>query len=418
MNEELIKLMESLKGFDEVGIFQLKTRKLLVKFVYSEIVEVQRLVNTELNVIVRKGNKYLAVSSNGEIDVEKIKDMFNVVKEAFLTPVFSDNDRELKSISYSNLKDIIEKGDISSIVEDIYSSEFPLSGILQVSENSISLVTSKGFNGLTVKYSADGYFRAFNKNYSGQWAFYSDSLSPLKDSIKQANVLASIDGETKVYDGKYDVVLSPLVVGNLMSDFSYFASAFSVYTGSSFLYNVKQGDKIASEKLSIYDVPNKLGTREFDDEATFTYDKPLIENGIFQTLLYNNELAKLMNAKSTGNAGIISPISFGIEVKGGNVKFDSLLSGNVIFINNNWYTRYQNYLEGAFSTVCRDAVIVYKDGKPIGNAGRIRISDYIPRILKNIEEVSKESFPVKWWDAPLPTISPFILVKNVNITRA
>ncbi|BFH73741.1 TldD/PmbA family protein [Sulfurisphaera javensis] len=418
MNEDLQKILDNLKEHEEVAVGKFRVRRLLIKFVYSEIVEVQRLIEENIGILVRKGSKFVVLFFTGKVDVNKIKETFNVVKESSIYPIISDNDREIKSISSSPLKDVIEKGEISTVTNEIYSSEYPISGIISVNENTISLVTSKGFNGLTVTYSADGYVRAFNKNYSGQWAFYSDSLSPLKESIKQANILASIDGEVKISDGKYNVVLSPLVVGNLMSDFAYFSSAFSVFTGSSFLYNVKVGDKVANEKVSIYDVPRKLNAREFDDEATFTYDKPIVENGEFKTLLYNNEMAKMMNAKTTGNAGIINPVSFGIEVKNGDISFESLLSGNVIFINNNWYTRYQNYLEGAFSTVCRDAVIVYKDGKPIGNAGRIRISDYLPRILKNVEEVSKESFSVKWWDSPLPTIAPYIFVKDVNITKA
>ena len=418
MNEELLKILENLKEYEEAAVGKNKIRRLLIKFVNSEIVEVQRLINESIGIVVRKGNKYLATEASGNVNVERVKKLFNIVAESSIVPYLSENDREYKRVVESPLRDIIEKGEIDSILREIYSSEYPASGIINVVEATQSLVTSKGFNGYFLNYYADGYVRAFNGEYSGQWAFYSNDLSPLKEAIKQANILASIDGKVKVDDGKYDVVLSPLVVGNLMSDFAYFASAFNVFTASSFLYNVKPGDKIASEKLTISDVPKKLRTRDFDDEATFTYDKNIIENGVFKTLLYNNELAKMMNARTTGNAGIIYPVSFGIEVKPGEVSFDSLLSGNVIFVNNNWYTRYQNYLEGAFSTVCRDAVIVYKDGKPIGNAGRIRISDYLPRLLKNIEELSKESYAVRWWDAPLPTIAPYMLIKGVNITRA
>lgn len=419
MNEDLIKIMEGLKGFDEIAIGKSRTKRLLIKFVYSEVVEVQRLIETEISVMVKKGNKYVAVSfSSPDVDVNKVKERFEVASESFISPIISDNDREVKSITESPLKDIIEKGEINDIADSIYSSEYPASGIINVMETSYSLVTSKGFNGMKITYNADGYIRVFNGEYSGQWAFFSDSLSPLKESIKKANEMASITGKVDISDGKYDVVLSPLVIGNLMTDLSQFASAFSVFTSSSFLYNIKPGDKIASDKVTISDVPRKLNTREFDDEATFTYDKEIISNGEFKTLLFNNETAKLMNSKTTGNAGMIYPISFGIEFKHGDIGFESLLSGNVIFINNNWYTRYQNYLEGAFSTVCRDAVIVYKDGKPIGNAGRIRISDYVPRLLKNVEEVSRESYTVRWWDAPLPTIAPYVLIKDVNITRA
>lgn len=418
MNEDLLKVLEGLKEFEESAVSTIEIKRLLIKFVNSEVVEVQRLINNNKGVLVKKGNKYLALETSSDLKLDRLKSLFNVVAESSITPIISDNDREYKRIVESPLKDVIEKGEITSIVNEIYSSEYPASGIINVTETTYSLVTSKGFNGLMRTFTTDGYIRVFNNSHSGQWAFYSSDLSPLEDTLAQANILASIDGEVKLSDGKYDVVLSPLVMGNLMSDFAFFSSAFNVLTASSFLHKVKAGDKIASEKITISDVPKKLGTRDFDDEATFTYDKEIVENGVFKTLLYNNELAKIMGMKTTGNAGIITPVSFGIEVREGDIGYDSLLSGNVIFINNNWYTRFQNYLEGAFSTVCRDAVIVYKDGKPVGNAGRIRISDYLPRLLMNVEDVSKEKYTLKWWDAPLPTTAPYVLIKGVNITKS
>ncbi|WP_338025415.1 metallopeptidase TldD-related protein [Acidianus ambivalens] len=83
-----------------------------------------------------------------------------------------------------------------------------------------------------------------------------------------------------------------------------------------------------------------------------------------------------------------------------------------------WYTRFQNYVEGNFSTVGRDAVVVYKNGSVEGVAGRLRIADSIHNIIRNIEEVSKERYLVRWWDSRIPVLSPYVLVRDVKITRA
>ncbi|MEM3268204.1 MAG: metallopeptidase TldD-related protein, partial [Metallosphaera sp.] len=96
----------------------------------------------------------------------------------------------------------------------------------------------------------------------------------------------------------------------------------------------------------------------------------------------------------------------------------SLLDGNVILFNNNWYTRFQNRAEGQFSTVGRDAVTLIKNGKPVGVVGRVRIADKLGNIISNVQALSKERYSIAWWDAPLPGIYPFALVSNVRVSKA
>jgi PmbA protein len=421
MNEELVRILERLKGYEEVNITKFVTSTLLVKFVYSEIAEVQRLKEVYTLAYVRKGKRFFGVSLTGDADVAEIlEEGFKYAVESNLYPILTDNDREVKVVEdNSYLESIIREGDVSQIEKEIDNSEYPVSGTVSIYSTEIGAVTSKGFNGYDKRYKVTGYVRAFNKEYSGQWGFFSSSLNDLKESIRKANEYASISGKINVDDGAYDVVLSPLVMANFMTYFADFASAFSVLTGSSFLAKYKPGDKVASEKVTISDVPRSGRIAEFDAETTFTFDKEIIKDGVFKTLLYNNELALMMGGKSTGNAGIIYPIAFAFDIQGGDESLDSLLSSNrVIFFNNVWYTRFQNYYEGSFSTVGRDAVIVYDNGKPLGVAGRIRIADTFPRLLQNIEGLSRERYWVKWWDAPIPTNSPYVLVKSLKISKA
>lgn len=115
---------------------------------------------------------------------------------------------------------------------------------------------------------------------------------------------------------------------------------------------------------------------------------------------------------------MVYPRPWTLEVSPGKLSETSLMDGNVILFNNNWYTRFQNRAEGQFSTVGRDAVVVIKNGKPVGVAGRVRIADKLGRIISNIQELSKERYAVAWWDAPLPGVYPFALVKDVHLSKA
>lgn len=74
-------------------------------------------------------------------------------------------------------------------------------------------------------------------------------------------------------------------------------------------------------------------------------------------------------------------------------------------------------MTGDFSTIPRDGIFLIENGelKPIRN---IRVSDNMLRILQNVVALSKESYHVHWWEVSRPVTTPYVLVKEVGITRA
>ncbi|AWR98340.1 TldD/PmbA family protein [Acidianus sulfidivorans JP7] len=423
MNEDLIQLLEKIKGFDEVALFKAKSENTVVKLVLGKVSAVQNLDDEVTYALVKKDKKYMITTISGKSDNINVNEgLIKTIDNPSLSPIISDNDKEYKLEKTNSKIEELRKNPDPAISIILDNSEFPLSGILNIRKTSVSLVTSKGFNGIDIRDSIDGYFRAFNGEYSGQWSFANTKFSEteLKDTIKIANDFASIKNKVEVDEGKYDLLLSPLVFGNLMNYLASMSSGLSILMGNSIFAKYKPGDKIASEKFTFSDVPSedRPSSISFDQEATFTRNNNIIENGIYKTPLLNNELAQIFNSKTTGNAGWIYPQPWTLEIKEGEVSKDSLTSGNVIMFNNNWYTRFQNYAEGNFSTVGRDAIVVYKNGEIMGVTTRLRIADSMINIIRNIEEMSKERYLVKWWDSPIPVLSPYVLVKDIKITRA
>ena len=97
------------------------------------------------------------------------------------------------------------------------------------------------------------------------------------------------------------------------------------------------------------------------------------------------------------------------------ILFDNVKNG--IYVTNVWYTRFQNYSTGEFSTIPRDGAFLIKNGKigqPIKN---IRVSDNMLNIMKNLEFVSKERVQLRSWESENPSVIPKILVRNVNVTK-
>jgi len=424
----MIKVIEDLirRGFQQVAVVENNIKATMVKFAESKVSVIQRRNTTSSSILLGKDKRFTIVELKGTAELENIENLIRIidkVEESPYYPILSDNPKSYKNIIVENEIDKLIQDPSPSVSDVLDSAEYPIYGMINFVRYKRRLYTSKGFEGEEERTFFNGYIRAFNGDYSGQWATFSRSYSPsiVKEMVKKACEYASITGEVRVDEGKYDIVLSPLVFANLMNYLVNMASAMSVEYGMSIFLNNKKGDKVASEKLSIYDVPRNEEipySTGFDDEGTFTYNKAIIENGTFQTLLYNNSLAKIKGAKSTGNAGWTYPHAWGIEVNKGEVSESSLFNSNVIFFNNNWYTRFQNYYEGIFSTVGRDAVVVYKEGKSIGVAKRIRIADSLKNIIRNIEELSSQRYNIMWWESELPVVSPFVLIRDIRISKS
>ncbi len=300
-----------------------------------------------------------------------------------------------------------------------------VAGTLSLSIITKALVGSNGFEGLERGSEVTAYLRVFKDDSSGQWAYggRSADLRSLEEVGRKAAHYALLGRKSaSITPGRYDVILSPLVVGNLFELVAMMASAFYVLSGFSIFMDVKQGDKVASELVTLIDSPRDIelpGSTAFDDEGVETYDKEVISNGTLKTLLHNSKTASKLGAISTGNAGWIVPRAWNIVIGTGDSGEDEMIKEvkNGLLISNNWYTRFQNYVEGTFSTVSRDAALLIRNGEVVGNVGRVRIADSLRRLLNNVRLISREYYSIKWWEVTVPTKAPYMLVSDINITR-
>lgn len=102
----------------------------------------------------------------------------------------------------------------------------------------------------------------------------------------------------------YEAILSPKVLAELLSySFTTSLCADQVQAKLS-VFEGKVGEKITSEKLTLYDdgtYEGGLYTTKFDDEGTPTQKTLLIERGVLKGFLYDNIAANINNVESTGN---------------------------------------------------------------------------------------------------------------------
>jgi len=222
--------------------------------------------------------------------------------------------------------------------------------------------------------------------------------------------------------GTYDVVFSSLAFANLLQHVATFASAFYVDSGMSFLAD-KLKSMVASPQLTLKDSgihPEGIATRGFDDEGIATGETTILDRGQLASYLHNTSTARAYDTTTTANAGLIAPHPWNVVVTPGDSSLEDMIRhvDRGLLITNVWYTRFQNYHTGDFSTIPRDAAITIDNGE-LGHAVTgIRISDSLPRLLSSIDRLGREQQQIHWWEVETPVFTPPALVRDVPVTRS
>ncbi len=231
--------------------------------------------------------------------------------------------------------------------------------------------------------------------------------------------------------GKTDLILEPMFLGELMNSTTMMLSAFLVEVGMS-MFAKKIGKKVASDEVTMADDPTmpSFSQKAFDHEGVPTKRTTLIDRGVLKTYLHDTSTAKRFKTKTTGNAGPFAPLgldqpgaplAFHPVVESGDWSVEEMIADTKdgLYLNNTWYTRFQSYSMGDFSTIPRDAILKVKDGRIVGAVKNIRVSDNMLSLWKSMDALSKGTEEIYWWDeAAPPSTLPTVRARGMNITRS
>lgn len=437
MSELAYILLKTLQNkFDEVSVLIEEKNNVMVKLWNSEPSVTQSWLQTSIQLRLAKSRRLWILDYDSKDPLYIVKNAEEVLKLASRieeSELYAPLPEPGKCSPLTNTYDPnVESSmnDPSKLVEEMVDASLSqgvdrVAGTLTLSKTRITLVDTRGFECSEVKTGVEAYIRAFKGEFSGHWAHGSTKLdhNAIREVGRKAGYYATITNKkADISPGEYNVVISPLVAGNLFNYLAYMASALWVLIGFSVFAKYAPGEKIGSDVISLYDKPRDVtlpGTRSFDDEGVETFDKPIIENGLIKNVLHNTATASKLQLKSTGNAGWIYPRPWNLEISSGELKEEELPSivKNGLIITNNWYTRLQNYYEGYFSTVSRDVALLVRNGEIEGHVGRVRIATSYPRLLSNITGATRNRYDIAWWEVRIPTRAPFLAIENIPITK-
>lgn len=227
--------------------------------------------------------------------------------------------------------------------------------------------------------------------------------------------------------GTYNVVFGPSIFANFLNRVGDSTSAYAVDLGLSFFTDMLKR-KVASDNFTLHDsshLADGPGSTALDDEGYPTQKTPLIVNGVLETYLHTSYTAAEQKAALTGSAMFAAetgtyPAPRNLVLKAGESSLEDLfdIAQEGLYITNNWYTRFQNYQSGDFSTICRDGVFKIENGKLAGPVKGVRLSDNMIRILQSVKALSREQHWIRWWEVSVPTLTPYVLVEGVGMTTA
>ena len=422
VNNKIAKM--EISNMSGMSFFVVKDKKILstsVKDVIAGTVD-DVIEHSQINASKEKIDKVIAKTMRFIKIIEPKKDYYGIAQGPFKYKTIPDiYDKNIANLSGGDKIDLVLKGIQASQKEGAKRC----SGVLETGESKDILLTSGGVEN-TGK-SSDVYFsiRSFlDKNASGHMTNTERTLKKLDVSATgkfSGSIAAMAKNPVKGEAGKYDVIFAPLSFGVLLSSVANSSSMFEVEAGVSFFSDLLN-KQVASPKVNLYDdgtLPGGLLSSEFDDEGVPTQRTPIIQKGILQNYIYNTSMAKKYKAKTTGNAGLVSPTSWNTILQEGKSSKEKLIEqiDNGLYITNVWYMRFQNYITGDFSVIPRDGIFYIKNGKIQKSVNNIRVKENMINILKNISDLGNDSKQMYGWEIDGSVITPHVLVRDLNITK-
>ena len=175
--------------------------------------------------------------------------------------------------------------------------------ILSAGTGALGIENSEGVAGGYSATSVSAYSEAMDGDGFG--FSYSEGMSFPEDfqalGERAGDMARSMKGAKKLGDGRYNVILPPWTLDELLYILFPSLSGEWKRKGTSLLAQ-EQGKPVFNPSLSVYDDPLSPASdaRPFDDEGTPSRKRPLIEGGVLREFVYDRETAALEGVDKGG----------------------------------------------------------------------------------------------------------------------
>jgi TldD protein len=335
--EKALKYTEKLADYAEVRFENSKTNRLIVKNGTLEATEVNKKFGISIRVLK---DGFLGFIATNNLKLSNIKDQIkkalkiakqsrNIVKKPIILSnekIFKDKHEVKQRIKLENINLEQKIKNIFEIEKDLIDTKIKLPIRFfeyndetkeKIFLNSEGTRIQSKIPRITFEYvitfisNGSSEQRAFQYGGSGGWELLKQWK--LKQKIlEEAKMLPRIAKAKKLPIGKYDVILSPELVGIASHEscgHPYEADRIlgreAAQAGKSFIKKEMLGKRIGTEIVNVVDdptVPNSYGFYLYDDEGIKAQRRFLIKDGIINSFLQNRETATEFGTNSNASA--------------------------------------------------------------------------------------------------------------------
>ncbi|MDI9643745.1 MAG: TldD/PmbA family protein [Candidatus Verstraetearchaeota archaeon] len=416
---------------DHAIVLPSQAERLMVRFSNNRITVVQNWETTGIDVLAVFGRKAV-ITRFEDVSEEGIRK--GIERAVKTVPMLAESDAAnepegtkypdrttSETIDPERINDCVRCGITAALSEGAERC----AGVFTAEVRRTGLITSAGGEGYDERAAFELNIRAFSGDGSGQGLTCRSNMGGLdpEKAGRDAGRIAHMSREAGQWsEGEYDLLLGPIILANLLERVGDASSAFIVEAGVSFLAG-KVGQQVFSEGLTIEDDgtdPEGISSRSFDDEGIPTRKNLIVDSGKLVGYLHNKATAKRAGTSSTGNAGWLSPSPWNLKIAPGDISTEEMIGEmrRGVYIVSNWYTRFQNYSTGDFSTICRDGAFLVERGEIKYALRGVRISDNLPRILSSVKRIGAERSWIHWWEVRTPALVPPVEVAGAKLTKA
>jgi PmbA protein len=199
-----------------------------------------------------------------------------------------------------------------SIVEEIYGTDDRIVSVVSSYDDGCGaeyMIASNGFEGeekdsafsITAEVALKTDTDARPESYWYDSKIYWSDLNKSGIASKALNRALQKLGQTKIDSGKYNVLLDNTVSSRLFSPLISAMFGSAIQQKNTFLLD-KLGEKIISDKLTVFDKPHlkrTFGARWHDGEGVETTEQTLINKGVLNTYFIDTYNALKLNVEPT-----------------------------------------------------------------------------------------------------------------------
>jgi len=381
----------------------------LTRFANSEIHQNVYNCNTEVEINIIHDKKISSVTTNVLEDEALLRALRDAEEKL---PFLPEGTIELPEMDSA---DPIEKEGYSEELNMAFSiqrrAELLKAGIVILEEDYIAAgafsLTNDGIvwgntNGVR-RYlsSSDASFNAMVMHDSGASSYIDISAGQLADLdvvaefeklfVKAKKALNPISIEP----GKYDVILEPLAVGNLVMFTGYIGMSSKFHQIGMSCFADSIGEKVLGDNITIVDDVNNPNTypMTFDFEGYERKSLNLIENGVLNEIAYDTITAINAGTETTGHSvGYKGEggIPLNLVVSPGNSSIEEMIKSTKkgLLVSRFHYMNIVNPRQGLLTALTRDGLFLIEDGEIKAPVYNLRFTDSIQNIFSNVEAIT------------------------------